>query len=373
MKIKKCLLVIVLLLSTSFTVAYAQKPETRVAKAKSFVGDHLSIGGRVDAEYDFDSFKTNAGCKEVSNTFSIKRARLDLKANVNKYLEFRVQTEFANSVNLLDAYISVKIKPWLNFKLGQQKIPFTIENPYSLNDMEVIEYAQVVKRLSGYNDITGITSYSGGFDIGLIAYGSFFNREENGQKYDILKYTVGIFNGNGITLKDNNASKDYDVRLDFHPFMKDLMITGAAYLGTYSIIKDSLDGDRWRFTIGAQYKNDRLTVRSEYIYGRTERLDKTQPTWTKMQNSDGVYVMATYYFKVKCKESGLEQRIAPVFRYDFMNDNIEMNGLRSTYYMLGVNYYPIDHLRLQVNYTLRNVQANRNLGHCVAALVSVNF
>lgn len=374
MKAKKILVAALLLLSTSFTAVYAQKPETRVEKRKSLIGDYLSIGGRIDAQYTYDYFKNNMDVEEISNTFNVRRARLDVKGNISKHLEFRVQAEFASSPKLLDAYVAVKINPWLNFKIGQQKLPFTIENPYSLNDLEVIEYAQVVNKLSGFSDISGVSSYGGGRDVGLIAYGSLFNREENGKKYDILGYTVGFYNGNGINKKDNNEFKDFAARLDFHPFMKDLMITGAAYVGAYSLINDSLDGDRQRYTFGAQYKNEKLTVRSEYIYGITDRLDMTQPGWITTQKSDGIYVMATYYFTVKGKKEGAQvQKIAPVLRYDYMNNDINLDNQRSTYYMVGVNYYPMKHLRLQLDYTLKTAQANDNNGHMVAALVSVNF
>ena len=374
MRAKKFLVAALLLLSTSFTAVYAQKPEAKGEKKKSLIGDYLSIGGRLDAQYTFENAKNDAGVVSNENTFNVRRARLDMKGNINKHLEFRIQTEFASSPKLLDAYVAVKVTPWLNFKIGQQKIPFTIENPYSLNDLEVIEYAQVVNKLSGFSDISGNKNYSGGRDVGLIAYGGLFSREENGAKYNILDYTIGIYNGNGINLKDNNEHKDFAARLDFHPFMKDLMITGAAYVGSQMLIKDSLDGNRRRYTIGAQYKNNHLTVRSEYIYGITDKIDKAQPDWLSAQKSDGLYVMSTYYFTLKGKKEGAqEQRIAPVLRYDYMNSNIDFEQQKSTYYLVGVNYYPMKHLRLQLNYTLKTDQTKKNNGHMVAALVSVNF
>jgi len=373
MEVKKLLIATLLLLSASFTAVYAQKPETKAEKKKSLIGDYLSIGGRVDAQYTYDYFKDNMDVKEISNTFNVRRARLDMKANINKHLEFRIQAEFASSPKLLDAYVAVKINHWLNFKIGQQKLPFTIENPYSLNDLEVIEYAQVVSKLSGFSDISGVSNYAGGRDVGLIAYGSFFNREENGMKYNILAYTLGVYNGNGINKKDNNNGKDFAARLDFHPFLSDLMITGAAYVGNYSL-NDSVIGDRQRYTVGAQYKNANLTVRSEYIYGITGKFDIASPNFTSNLKSDGVYVMATYYFTMKGKKEGAqEQRIAPVLRYDYMNNDIELDNQHSTYYMIGVNYYPMKCLRLQIDYTLRTAQTNNNNGHMVAALVSVNF
>ena len=374
MRTKKLLVAALLLLSTSFTAVYAQKPETRVEKKKSLIGDYLSIGGRIDAQYTFENAKTDAGVVSNANTFNVRRARLDMKGNINKHLEFRVQAEFASSPKLLDAYVAVKINPWLNFKIGQQKIPFTIENPYSLSDLEVIEYAQVVNKLSGFSDISGNKNYSGGRDVGFIAYGGLFSRGEDGAKYNILDYTIGIYNGNGINLKDNNEHKDFAARIDFHPFTKDFMMTGAAYIGSQMLIKDSLDGNRIRYTYGMQYKNDRLTVRSEYIYGITDKIDKTQTNWLSAQKSDGVYVMATYYFTMKGKKEGAqEQRIAPVLRYDYMNSNIDLEQQKSTYYLVGVNYYPMKHLRVQLNYTLKTDQTKKNNGHMVAALVSVNF
>ena len=144
---------------------------------------------------------------ERSSTFFIKRVRLNLAGNLAPKLGYRVQIEFA-SPKVVDAYVEWKPLRQLNVKLGEYKVPFSIENTdYVPLKFELIEYPLGLRRLMGFEDVCGLSAT--GRDMGATLYGGFFRRDG----YDVLSYDLGVFNGEGINTKDRNTSKDLSARL----------------------------------------------------------------------------------------------------------------------------------------------------------------
>jgi phosphate-selective porin len=167
--------------------------------------------------------------------------------------------------------------------------------------------------------------------------------------------------------KDANTSKDIAASIEVCPKVKGLMLAASYYDGNY-MLSDGLvyekNANRDRLTFGGKYENGRLTVRSEYITGKTEMSDKIG---VYTLNSDGFYVAGGYWFNMK------NQRIRPVARYDFLRQDIENPEKNSTYYMAGIDWWPYNNLRLLVNYTIKDKPGYDNLGHLFQAQLSVKF
>ncbi len=372
---------------------------------KKLIGDYLSISGWMNIQYDYERQLQNDGLTLTEvNTLNVRRARLDIKGNINPRLEFRVQGDFAGSPKLVDGFVKVKLAKYFNIQAGQFKIPFTFENPQSPLTLEGIEYAQVINKLSGYSDISGVKTYSGGRDVGLMLYGDLFHFERNGKEIPILTYKLGVFNGNGMNNKDANLGKDIAGSIEVCPGVKGLMLAASYYNGDYLldneilleekkinssiidnetndtilykyVIKETVkykdnSANRDRFTVGGKYETNRLTIRSEYIYGKTDMANKDG---VYPLESDGFYVAAGYWFDIKCEKSGNVQRIRPVARYDFFREDVTNINTNSTYYMVGIDWWPMPNLRLLVNYTLKDKVANDNFGHLMQAQLSVKF
>ncbi len=345
---------------------------------KKLIGDYLSIGGWMNIQYDYERQLQNDNftLKEIS-TFNVRRARLDIKGNINPYLEFRLQGDFAVSPKMVDGFVKVKLAKYFNIQAGQFKIPFTFENPQSPLTLEGIEYAQVISKLSGYSDVCHVATYSGGRDVGLMLYGDLFHFERDGKEIPILTYKLGVFNGNGMNKKDANVGKDIAGSIEVCPGVKGLKLAASYYDGNYlldeneNLVYDD-NAERNRFTFGGKYENGKLTVRSEYIYGKTGMGDRIPGEYYLLE-SDGVYVAAGYWFDIKCEKSGNVQRIRPVARYDFFREDITEINTNSTYYMVGIDWWPMQNLRLLVNYTLKDKVANDNFGHLLQAQLSVKF
>ena len=369
MRKKSLLLVMIMIVLGSLSSVDAQEK-------KKLIGDYLSISGWMNIQYDYERQLQNDGLtlKEL-NTFNVRRARLDIKGNINPHLEFRLQGDFAVSPKMVDGFVKVKLAKYFNIQAGQFKIPFTFENPQSPLTLEGIEYAQVISKLSGYSDVCHVATYSGGRDVGLMLYGDLFSFENNGKEIPILTYKLGVFNGNGMNKKDANLGKDIAGSIEVCPGVKGLMLAASYYDGNYLLDENSVyddNAERNRLTFGGKYENGKLTVRSEYIYGKTGMGDKTPGDYYLLK-SDGFYVAAGYWFDIKCEKSGNVQRIRPVARYDFFREDMTEINTNSTYYMVGIDWWPYKNLRLLVNYTLKDKVANDNFGHLLQAQLSVKF
>lgn len=337
---------------------------------KKLIGDYLSIGGWMNIQYDYETQLQNGdgSLDVISNTFNVRRARLDIKGNINPYLEFRVQGDLAGSPKLVDGFVKVKLAKYFNIQAGQFKIPFTFENPQSPLTLEGVEYAQVISKLSGYSDISGVKTYSGGRDVGLMIYGNFFSFERDGKEIPILTYKLGVFNGNGMNNKDANTLKDIAGSIEVCPGVEGLMLAVSYYDGNYMLGNDLFnkkDANRDRLTFGGKYENGRLTIRSEFITGKTD-MAKVDGIYTL--NSDGFYVTGGYWFDIM---NG--QRIRPVARYDFFRQDVTNPEKNSTYYMVGIDWWPYKNLRLLVNYTMKDKPGFENMGNLWQAQLSVKF
>ena len=358
MKRKSLLLIVVMFALASLSSINAQEK-------KKLIGDYLSISGWMNIQYDLEQQEKNDGTFTDVNTFNVRRARLDLKGNISPNLEFRVQGDFAGTPKLVDGFVKIKLQKYFNIQVGQFKIPFTFENPQSPLTLEGIEYAQVISKLSGYSDISGVTTYAGGRDVGIMIYGDLFKFEHDGKEIPIVTYKLGMFNGNGMNKTDANLLKDIAASVEVCPGVKGLMLATSYYDGNYKLeALDKKDAMRDRLTFGGKYENGKLTVRSEYITGKTDMVKNDE---IYNLNSDGFYVSAGYWFNMK------EQKIRPVARYDFFREDVTEVNTNSTYYMVGVDWWPYKNLRLLVNYTLKDKAQNDNFGHLLQAQLSVKF
>lgn len=298
------------------------------------------------------------------NTLRMRRVRLSVDGNLSKTVSYKIQGDFSRSPMLVDAFI--KYKPCREFaiQLGQFKTPFTIESPINPVNLEIFDYGEAVQQLGGYKDVCGVGAL--GRDLGLMATGSLFPVEgEEGYKYSIVDYSIGVFNGNGANQLDNNNSKDLVGRLDVHPGLKEITLSGSYYYGKYT--KDeNIDCTRNRWAAGAQYNDGKFLLRGEYIGGKTGYAPSLIPEDLGYYNSNGYYGVVGYNFQAG------EQKIMPVLRYEhFTKDAGIVNG-GTNWYTAGINYWPLKSVNCKLDYSLIQKEAGGN-SHRVVAMVSYKF
>lgn len=328
------------------------------------------------------------------NTLRIRRVRLSVDGKFTRSLSYKIQGDFINSPMLVDAYI--KYKPCNEFAIqfGQFKIPFTLENPINPLNLEIFDYGESIQKLVGYSDICGVGAL--GRDIGLMASGDLFKVE--GQDFSIVNYSIGVFNGNGpINLKknekglDNNNRKDIIGRLEIHPMLKALTLSGSYYYGQYYKDED-YNGIRNRWSAGLQYNDGKLVIRGEYLSGTTGYQGFEGEGAPTQFNSMGYYAVVGYNFQFG--KEGKEQKLMPVLRYEHFQQQTGVWGAHTTdhivyylpdvsaptsYYTVGINYWPIRNLNFKLDYSFvdgyKKAEGlyNKNHSHRVVAILSYKF
>ena len=342
-----------------------EKPE----KDKPKLGDYIQLSGFVQGMYQAN---LNNDGELIDNGFSMRRVRLSVEGTLFKGLTYKIQGDFTRKPMLVDAYLKYKLCNEFAIQIGQFKTPFSIESPINPVNLEIFDYGEAIQGLVGYKDVCGVGSL--GRDLGIMATGSLFPiKGDEGIKYHVVEYSLGVFNGNGANEKDNNNRKDVVGRLDIHPGLKALTLSGSLYLGKYTNgINVNCKRNRW--AAGAQYNDGNLVIRGEYLRGTTGYFNEIIDEGIEQyQLSNGYYVVAGYNFKLG-KEG--KQTLMPVLRYehfqpgDRTNDVLGMNN----YYSAGLNYWPIKNVNIKVDYSLvEKVIGDKTYSHRLVGMVSYKF
>lgn len=280
------------------------------------------VSGLFNGRYSYDS-------SDKSNGFDIRRLRLAVSGDLGRYVDYKAQVDYgggsassAATVKLLDAYIRVKFAKEINLQVGEYKVAYSQETLDGPTSWLTIENPTVVSQLNGYSDISGQKANSR--DVGLRLYGGFVHKKG----YDVIGYKVGVYNGNGINLKDNDKYKDLEGFITVNP-IKELTLSAGQYIGRYTASGSTIT--RNRTSAGFTYKTKRLHLRSEYLAGTTG--DAKQ---------QGVYAIAAY---------SLPHGLQPVLSYGFYQKDKEAAKDNQNDYLVGVNWTANKYLRLQLDYT----------------------
>ena len=300
----------------------------------------------------------------IDNTLRMRRVRMSVEGNLAKGLTYKIQGDFSRSPMLVDAFL--KYKPCNEFaiQIGQFKTPFSIESPINPVNLEIFDYGESVQKLVGYSDVCGVGSL--GRDLGIMATGSLFPVEtQNGDKFGLVDYSIGVFNGNGANQLDNNNRKDIVGRLEVHPGLKALTLSGSYYYGKYTK-DDNVNCTRDRWAAGAQYNDGNLVIRGEYIGGTTGVAHTVIPEDLGYFNSNGYYGVIGYNFQAG------EQKIMPVLRYEHFTKDASITKGGTNWYTVGINYWPLKSVNFKLDYSLVQKESGSNT-HRVVGILSYKF
>jgi hypothetical protein len=286
------------------------------------------ISGIVNMRYQYSD------ADEGFNSFDIRRVRLDFKGTIAPLIDYRIQAEFAGNPKILDAFVDWRTVDAFNIRAGECKIPFSLENPYSPQKLDMIDNSMVISGLSGYNDVSGVSS--NGRDIGINVYGKFLSVKD----YSVFEYSVGLFNGNGINISDNNKSKDFSGIFLIYP-SKDITLSASHYNGSTGRQDENIQ--RVRTGGSMRYNDNKLLIRGEYIYGKTGNI-----------NSDGYYAVAGYF---------VHPKVQTLLKYDRFQRDISVKETRQTNYLVGVNYFPVKNFHLMLNYSYRTTVGSSDVNY----------
>jgi hypothetical protein len=259
--------------------------------------------------------------------------------------------DFYNGGMLLEVYTDYRILPGLKVRIGEFKVPYTIENELSPTTVELINcYSQSVCYLAGVSGSDVACGMTSGRDIGAMVHGGLLN--------DLLCYKLAIMNGQGLNIKDKNNQKDIVGNLMVNP-LKWLSVGGSFIKGTGHAIADSeitgiRAGENYtknRWSIGGIITTTPFSLRSEYLAGKDGGV-----------KSDGFYATGCYR---------MLRNFDLVASYDYFNANKAVSR-KQTNYIAGLQYWFYPKCRLQAQYTFcdRNKGKDSNL---FQAQVQVRF
>lgn len=148
-----------------------------------FKQPYLSFGMLLQTVADYQFDRSFAG----SNGFTIANARFSIAGQLDQGFGYFLQTNFAGTPAILDAYLTYDISSALSLRVGQFKAPFSAEFLTSASSIDFVNRSQTVTALAAGRQLGGQVEIALG-DRGVGA-------------------TLGVFNGNG-TAPNGNDSDD---------------------------------------------------------------------------------------------------------------------------------------------------------------------
>lgn len=321
--------------------------------------NNVKLSGYGIAQYQYSS-QENA----KANSFNLRLGRIALDGRILKDWYWKAQIQFngntstlGSSPRVVDLFAEWQKYEFLRIKAGQFKNPFTFENPIHPVEQGFMGYSQAVTAFAGFSDRSGKHS-SNGRDIGIQLQGDFL---KNSAGRNLIHYQVGVFNGQGINVKDIDQQKNIiggvwvmpvaGMRLGWFGW------TGSyARKGTWTENGINHSGVRSlkqrRYAFSAEYLKNDWTFRSEYIHSTGPAFAKALVNTndasasdcnvgTKGDKAQGVYAMVI--------APVLKDKLYAKARYD-MYQPTDGAEKQKTMYEIGLNYKFSKSLQLSGEY-----------------------
>ena len=304
----------------------------------SSVASRLKVTGYAQAGYAaiLKNGETN------SNSFEMRRVILMVGADIAPHFYAFFMHDF-KSGGMQEYYMEYRACKALNFRLGQSKKEFSLENPMSPTVLESIgPMAQGVFWLNGFDPLINNAS---GRDMGFMVYGDVLGGR--------LRYVAEVLNGGQINTSDKNNQKNFVGKLEYK-FLPNLRIgvsgeIGHGYSVGYSDYNPTLYDkvgnkgqtyrqNRWAFSgewkskkTGTDYYRNRCaSVRAEVLGGMDGDV-----------HSFGAYVSSAI---------PVYKQLDVVAMFDNYNYNTSQNYIQ-TNFMGGIQLWLHTKCRLQLQYT----------------------
>ena len=275
--------------------------------------------------------------------FGLRRARLFAQVTGPAGLGFRLQLDPTSlavgpqsaapyrGVPLVEAYIDYQLDPHVLVRVGQQRVPFTLNAATGGPSLPTPEYNQLVRytvqRSSAFRDI-GATVTG--------AYGPF-------------EGVIGVFNGAGINvIADNDSSRDVAGRVSY-AIVPGVQIGASGWRGHSGNLFVRSQGtppvkafydntDFRRGDVDVHVGIGQLDIAAEY---GGEHLDYNSKSANPVPGARALD-RGGYNVTGALRLGGLDpslRRMELVGRYDRWDPNRDLDGDEVTEYVAGVNFY----------------------------------
>ena len=279
---------------------------------------------------------------KATNAYNLKRTLLWAKARITDRWSFMFMHDFSSVVQEFYTDYRVTNNQSLTIRLGQFKHSYSMENPMSPTQLELIDvYSQAVLYLAGEgpDPLNGVNY---GRDMGLEVFGDLAKGK--------LHYELALMSGQGINRKDRNNQKDFIAKLELRP-VDGLRFVASGYLGTGCAVGTAA----WNPSIseGDNYKRNRYSVGTEYktrAYSPA-KYKEARPACIRAEwlgGKDGEVGSMGGYVTTAIPVVDALDIVASAETFD---RNTDVDGWDQTNLTLGVQYWFYKKCRLQLQYT----------------------
>jgi phosphate-selective porin len=270
--------------------------------------------------------------------FSLRRLRLAPYGSFSDTIKWGFQVAWdQQKASLLDAYLDFQFSPVFKIKVGQFPPPGTISAALtSSGKLDFLERPMITEKWNGHNLLTSYRA------LGIQAYGDLIEGKlywavmlTNPSAADLFTPRVSSANYshelNGITLWGRMEAKP----------VKGMSIGVFASTGKSNVYDELVDYKTSTYGAHFFYTAKPINFKAEYIAGEYG-----------FENSEtkynGYYILLGYTIG----------KLEPIVQYDSYVPNVDssdnMSIERYNNFILGLNYFLNDNVKLQANYVMRD-------------------
>ena len=325
---RRLTLVIALFLSCSSTVIAQSARDTLLANYSTYKRA-LSFAGLLQTRYTYSMTKNvdvngknyPDTMRGVTNSFSLKRVRFQVKAQINDHFDAAILVNFADFSNsnvanrvLENAFIRYSLNSHFHIIAGQYRPFFGIEDAIPVDIIKSLDYSNQYTAFgnSGWQS----------FQIGLCIYGDITGSEAKIP----LRYYAGVHNGNNRNQPtDNDNTKHTYVRLE-GDVAKNVTVGVNGGLGS----TQNENGSAWGGDVRSKIKfNSKWTVELTGEYKEGSNFAAFNSFATAPKPNVDQFKMRGFYVFPNIRYEYKRPRVRAIelsARYEYFDDSYKFNS-----------------------------------------------
>ncbi len=257
--------------------------------------------------------------------FTVPQVRFILSGNLDGGFSYKIQADFSDQFTLLDAEIGYELSEKAMVIVGSQQPGISAE------------YLTAPHKIDFYTRSYPVVALAQERDFGIRLAGDLS---------DVVNYSVGMFNGNGLA-PNNNNNFYYVGRLGFAADKSETgQVEGGVNLSYGEMtnteiaggVLPNIDGDRFTYGGDVRYEDDTLILSAEVLAAHLEYTG-----FTESDNVYGFHVTGGYKF---------DQRSTVLARYETLQSDLLGAGIDRDRVLIGYKGSPTTETGFRINYLM---------------------
>lgn len=257
----------------------------------------MKIGGTIRSKYEYQT-------EEGEGRFEVRTARINVVGNVAPSVSYKAEIDLCDEgkIKMLDAY--TRISPWktLQFTIGQERVPFTIDAHRSPYQQYFANRSFIAKQVGNVRDVGAEVGYTWNLGFPIVV-------------------NAGVFNGSGLTDQKDYWTKgvNYSAKIQF------LLPNVNLVLSTQKVKPSDVTVNM--YDVGLTYHKGSFIAEAEYLYKHYSK--------DAFHDVNAFDSFVCYDIPVRNVKS-LVKKVSPLVRYDYMSDHSDGTRYNATEDNIGV-------------------------------------